>query len=255
MYRQINVHSDDWKFQRIRWITSKESIQSYDLTTVTYGLACAPYLALRTILQLIEDEGQKFPLAVPCLKQGRYVDNIFGGNDSIEEIQDIIYQLNQLCMAGGFPLQKWASNDKIILKSLSSDNQNSPHILSSNQDSYVTILGLQWHPSIDSFQFILDCPIKTSTTKRSILSTIAQLFDPLGFLSPVIIKAKILIQNLWVNKFGRDDSLPSSIADNWIIFVNELQDLKSITIPRWIEIKSKFQVQLHGFCDASIQNH
>ena len=158
-------------------------------------------------------------------------------------------------MAGGFPLQKWASNDKIILKSLSSNNQNSPHIFSSNQDSYVTILGLQWHPCIDSFQFILDCPIKISTTKRSILSTIAQLFDPLGFLSPVIIKAKILIQNLWVNKFGWDDSLPSSIADNWIIFVNELQDLKSITIPRWIGIKSKFQVQLHGFCDASIQNH
>lgn len=110
MYRQINVHSDDWKFQRIRWSTSEDSLQSFDLTTVTYGLACAPYQALRTILQLIEDEGKKFPLAVPCLQQGRYVDDIFGGADTIEGVQEIIHQLDHLCMAGGFPLQKWASN-------------------------------------------------------------------------------------------------------------------------------------------------
>jgi len=114
MYRQINVHSDDWKFQRIRWSASEDSLQSFDLTTVTYGLACA-YLALRTISQLIEDEGKEFPLAVPCLRQGRYVDDIFGGAEWVEKVQEIIHQLCQLCMAGGFPLQTWASNNANIL--------------------------------------------------------------------------------------------------------------------------------------------
>jgi len=103
-------------------------------------------------------------------------------------------------MAGGFPLQKWASNDESILKNLSFDHQTNPHFLSTNQDSCVAIFGLQWQPTLDSFQFILDRPTTTSTTKRSILLTIAKLFDPLGFLSPIIIKAKVLIQNLWVNK-------------------------------------------------------
>jgi len=251
MYRQIKVHSDDWKFQRIRWSTFEDSTQSYELTTVTYGLACAPYLALRTIAQLIEDEGKNFPLAVPCLKQGRYVDDIFGGAESVEKVKEIIHQLCQLCMAGGFALQKWASNNINVLNHLPSDRRINPDVISIDQDSFVSVLGLQWQPASDCFRFILDRPLTTTITKRTILSTIAKFFDPLGLLSPVIIKAKVLIQDLWIIKLEWDEPVPVPIADKWIAFVNELEDLKAITIPRWIGIKPGCQLQLHGFCDAS----
>jgi len=82
---------------------------TYHLTIVTYGLVCALFLALRTMLQLIQDEGSKFPLAVPAVINGRYVDDLFGGADTLEKIQNIVQQTNQLCMAGSFPLQKWSS--------------------------------------------------------------------------------------------------------------------------------------------------
>lgn len=104
MYRQIQIHQDNWDLQRILWIDSNNQIHSYRLTTITYGFNCAPYLALRTIQQLITDEGRRFPLAIPSLTQGRYVDDIFGGADSISETKTIINQLIQLCKAGGFPL-------------------------------------------------------------------------------------------------------------------------------------------------------
>ncbi|XP_043277806.1 uncharacterized protein [Venturia canescens] len=61
MYRQINVHPEDWDLQRILWLNSSGEIEKYQLTTVTYGLACAPFLAMRVMLQLIQDEGHKFP--------------------------------------------------------------------------------------------------------------------------------------------------------------------------------------------------
>lgn len=155
MYRQIKVHSDDWKFQRIRWSTSEDSVQSYELTIITYELACAPYLALRTLAQLIDDEGKNFPLAVPCLKQGRYVDDIFGGAESIEKVQEIINQLCQLCMAGGFPLQKWASNNINGLNHLPSDRCINPDAISIDQDSVVSVLGLQWQPVSALFWIVL----------------------------------------------------------------------------------------------------
>lgn len=103
------------------------------------------------------------------------------------------------------------------------------------------------------FRFILDRPLTITITKRTILSTIAKFFDPLGLLSTVIIKAKVLIQNLWIIKLEWDEPVPTAIADKWIAFVNDLEDLKAITIPRWIGIKTDCQLQLHGFCDAS--NH
>lgn len=92
--------------QRILWIDQNQEISTYQLSTVTYGLACAPFLALRTLAQLVEDEGTKYPLAIPSLTKGRYVDDIFGGADSIKQTQDIISHLVSLCKAGGSPLQK-----------------------------------------------------------------------------------------------------------------------------------------------------
>lgn len=121
MYRQIKVHPDDWDFQRILWIDQNQEISTYQLSTVTYGLACAPFLALRTLAQLVEDEGTKFPLAIPSLTKGRYVDDIFGGADSIKQTQEIILQLISLCKASGFPLQKWTTIETLSILSLSKD--------------------------------------------------------------------------------------------------------------------------------------
>lgn len=70
MYRQINVHQDDWNLQRILWIDKDNSITPYQLTTVTYGTKSAPFLAIRTMLQLTKDEGHKFPLAIDSLIKG-----------------------------------------------------------------------------------------------------------------------------------------------------------------------------------------
>ncbi|XP_071579486.1 uncharacterized protein [Temnothorax nylanderi] len=69
--KQINVHEDDWNLQRILWIDEQLNEMSYHLTTVTYGNKAAPFLAVPTLPQLVEDEGHNFPLAVPSIIQGR----------------------------------------------------------------------------------------------------------------------------------------------------------------------------------------
>lgn len=207
MYRQIKVHPEDWDFQRILWINKFNNILTYQLTTVTYRLACAPFLALRTLKQLVEDEGNKFPLAIPVLNKGHYVDDFFG--DTIQ--QDIVQELSKLCMAGGFLLQKWTSNHPAILQSIQSDKQINATSLQIEDDMTVHALGLCWKPSSDTFHFTLQLSPTKVITKRAILSTIAKLFDPLGLLSPVIVRAKIIIQELWSIKLDWDDPLPSHL--------------------------------------------
>lgn len=232
MYRQIKVHPDDWDYQRILWLDQTDKIITYQLTTVTYGLACAPFLALRTLTQLVNDEGKNFPLAIQILNKGRYVDDIFGGADTIEQAQALIHDLNQLCMAGGFPLQKWASNHPAIIRSIPSEKQIGTSLLNTDKDTIIHALGLCWKPAADQFQFTLQLSITNTITKRAILSTISKLFDPLGFLSPIIITAKILIQELWSIKLSWDDPLPPLIANRWITFIEQLKDLPKLTFPR-----------------------
>ncbi|GFT25027.1 integrase catalytic domain-containing protein [Trichonephila clavipes] len=61
MYRQILISQDDACFQQIFWRKSpEEPLVIFKLNTVTYGTSCAPFLAIRTLKQLCEDENIAF---------------------------------------------------------------------------------------------------------------------------------------------------------------------------------------------------
>ena len=60
------------------------------------------------------------------------------------------------------------------------------------------------------------------------------MFDPLGLCCPVTIKAKVLLQYLWQNKYGWNDIVPDHIKSEWIKIVNELKTNLDYEIPRYI---------------------
>ncbi|KMQ85702.1 hypothetical protein RF55_15590 [Lasius niger] len=151
MFRQINVYPDDWDLQRILWVDDQLNITSYQLTIATYGTRPAPFLAVQVLLQLVEDEGINYSLAVALLTKGRYVDDIYGGADNLKKLTFTALQLVDLCKTGGFPLAKWQSNHSDLLKTLSPDNTSTEsHIF---ENVHGKILGLTWHPQSDRFIF------------------------------------------------------------------------------------------------------
>ncbi|XP_036140527.1 uncharacterized protein LOC118644887 [Monomorium pharaonis] len=118
MYRQILIHPDDRKFQRIFWET-ESGIRTYELNTVTFGVASAPFLAIRTIQQLADDEGLKFTRARDVLKRDLYVDDLLTGADSLDEVLKIRDEIIELLQRGGFNIRQWASNHKHALDNIS----------------------------------------------------------------------------------------------------------------------------------------
>ena len=74
-------------------------------------------------------------------------------------------------------------------------------------------------------------PIAGAITKRNILSKIACIFDPMGWLAPVVITAKILMQSLWLLRVGWDDTLPDEFVSRWLLWQSELALLKEVTVP------------------------
>ena len=115
------------------------------------------------------------------------------------------------------------------------------------------ILGIAWHTTNDCFMFHLEnITQENRVTKRTILSRIARLFDPLGWLGPVIVQAKILMQSLWLLKVDWDDALPEDVVCKWLTWVKELPHISKIRIPRWTGFTPHTRVvELHGFADAS----
>ncbi|KAL0803272.1 hypothetical protein ABMA28_017250 [Loxostege sticticalis] len=78
-------------------------------------------------------------------------------------------------------------------------------------------------------------------------------FDPLGFLLYVTVKARILLQDIWRSKIGGDDEIEASHFAAWQTWLTELDSASKIKIPRWVltDDFDKLTAELHIFCDAS----
>ncbi|XP_046417426.1 uncharacterized protein LOC124178233 [Neodiprion fabricii] len=236
MYRQILVHPDDRDLQRILWKTEQDQDpREYRFNTVTYCLASAPFLAIRTIQQLAHDEQANFPLGASTLQRDIYVDDILTGADNQTQLLSLLKELWEICMAGGFPLKKWMSNNSTLLTHIpESDRLVKGNMSWAPTEETDSTLGLQWSQQSDTF------PV-----------TAAQLFDPLGWLTPVTTQAKITIQSTWLINAKWDDPLPQHISQDWREFHTQGTTFANIRIPRWL-IRTN-RIELRGFSDASEQ--
>ncbi|XP_029176084.1 uncharacterized protein LOC114944355 [Nylanderia fulva] len=251
MYRQISVHHEDRDYQRILWQPPGcAHINHYQLNTVTYGTACAPYLAMRVLQQLNEEDGHEFPLAQTIFRDSIYVDDTLFGADEISDAIKTRDQLIALMKRGQFDLRKWTANSSELLADIPLDRRQSD--LAIKSDDSLKVLGLSWSPHTDSFCFKVSSGTSGANTKRSVLSLIAKLYDPLGWASPVVITAKILLQELWLAKIDWDDPLPPDLLQHWISYYSDLPKLETIKIPRWTgSHRDNLGMELHGFADAS----
>lgn len=117
MYRQILISSKDRLYQKILFRSSlDDKIEDYHLNTVTFGINCAPFLALRTLLQLADGEQSRFPLGSKILRESMYVDDALVGNHTINDALKALDQLIGILRTAGFELRKWVSNSKQIFK-------------------------------------------------------------------------------------------------------------------------------------------
>lgn len=91
-----------------------------------------------------------------------------------------------------------------------------------------------------------------SLTKRILLKEIASIFDPLGFLAPFIIKAKILLQEVWAARQDWDDPLNQGLEMKARLWFSDLDNFKEIRVQRCIQVKDEVvSMTLHTFVDAS----
>ncbi|XP_037827102.1 uncharacterized protein LOC119615101 [Lucilia sericata] len=253
MYRQILVDPKYTPYQRIVFRDNPNSpICDYELKTVTFGVNCAPYLAIRTLLQLADDVQGLYPIASSILRNSMYVDDVLAGahseNDSIRARNELIQALK----SAGFDLRKWTSNSQSILADIPSDFLLHENFLKFEDYSSAKTLGIRWNACLDEFFFIASQFQESSNfTKREVLSKIAKLFDPAGWLAPCIVQAKIIMQKIWIDGTGWDETLAPDTLNQWKAFEDNYPTINAIRIPRWIDYVPKAEVQFHGFCDAS----
>ncbi|XP_062528845.1 uncharacterized protein LOC134200289 isoform X1 [Bombyx mori] len=245
MYRQIEVDESQRHLQLILWRDkSTQPLKIFQLNTVTYGTASAPFLSTRCLLQLSRDCLEN-PDVANVIEHDFYVDDLNTGSSSKEKLQSTIKGVVEKLSEACFPLRKFRTNVPEIFDDISVTKQSQDFC----KDS--TVLGLNWSPETDTLRFLTKLECNLPITKRNILSVSSKLFDPLGLLSATTIIPKTLLQKLWLLKNGWDDPIPDQIKAEWQEFLANLNQLSTLEIPRHVICQAPDNVELHCFTDAS----
>ena len=115
-------------------------------------------------------------------------------------------------------------------------------------------LGVWWLSDQDVFTFRENAPSSDfKYTKRNFLKQIATLFDPIGFLAPFTIRAKMLLQQMWMAGLDWDEELTEPLTNAAWAWFSELPELTLLQIPQCLLVGGKQidNVSLHTFVDAS----
>ncbi|XP_065170182.1 uncharacterized protein [Atheta coriaria] len=200
-------------------------------------------IRIKTLLEFLKEHWEEFKLNHQAICMA-----VSALND---EAKAQIAQIVDLSMAGGFPIQKWNSNHPDVLSDVPPAKRLEALFKPMHENYTVHALGLAWQPRADTFHFTIDMAVNVSVTKRKILSAVVQVFDPLGFFTPVVMVAKIFIQELWTPKLGWDNELSHDTSQIWIQYLNQLRELQQLSIPRWLQLHATSTFEIHGFCDAS----
>ena len=275
-FLNIEVDTQDRDCLRFLWV---EDFNAKDLSVIVYrfrrlifGANCSPFLLNAVLRYHIAKYEVVDPQIATRLATSFYVDDLVSGSSDTEGGRKLFLSAKEHMKAAGLNLRKWKTSDPVLAKEFEEEkiitaSQN----VSPTEETYAKetlgseeghdstkVLGISWNIGSDDFTFdfrkFINIDEDVKVTKRTILSIIAKLFDPLGLVSPVIVGLKILFQELCTLKLGWDDEVPK---DQKVVFdriVSDLKETGNISLPRCLYGKETGTVKscyLHGFADAS----
>ncbi|XP_076089954.1 uncharacterized protein LOC143061985 [Mytilus galloprovincialis] len=248
-FLHIGLDEKDRDFTRFFWLSDTDNpsstLTTYRFKSILFGATSSPFILNATLLKHLDACNTNIS---EIMKNDLYVDNILSSLENEDDAAKYFVQARSLMSEAGFNLRSWSSNCSKL-----TDLAKQYDVC--EKETFVKILGLKWDTVKDTITFqkvdLFDIELP-NITKREILKQSSRIYDPLGLLSPVSVRAKILMQTLWEQKYEWDEPLPLEIQTTW---KNLAKDLEKTT---YTELKRPYfpnlpdqKTQLHVFVDAS----
>ncbi|XP_055584735.1 uncharacterized protein LOC129737599 [Uranotaenia lowii] len=261
MYHQIRIRKEDRNSQRFLWRSDPEKKpEIFFMDVATFGSSCSPATAQFVKNSNAKRFTEKYPAAVENILNAHYVDDYVISFKTPQEAKLVSEQVRTIHKSGGFELRNFCSNNTEVLQHLGEQQlENVKEFNSKTKLAPENVLGIQWETVSDELRFStkmredIEQVIKTGRrpTKREILRCVMSMFDPLGLLAPYLIFGKILIQEVWRKGHGWDDPIDDETFELWRRWIEMIQHIHDVRIPRCYFSRAVDEVEIHTFVDAS----
>ncbi|XP_070407941.1 uncharacterized protein [Nothobranchius furzeri] len=259
MFHQFHVRNSDQDYLRFLWWKKGDlsaQPQEYRMRVHIFGAASSPGCANYGLKHLATEHKDLYPVGSQFIMKDFYVDDGITSTDGSDKAIQLAEEARRLCALGGLRLHKFVSNDRAVLESIPSSER-----VADIKDLDLTFdnipseraLGIQWHIKSDCLKFNINLKDQPAT-RRGILSTVASLYDPLGFVAPFLLIGKGVLQEICRHGTGWDDPLTNELRPRWERWKKDLTNLERINIPRSYAPTGFGKVtkrELHHFSDAS----
>ena len=257
MFYQILLKEEDRDYHRFLWWGDKEEPEIYRWRVHPFGSAASPCNAIFTIKEHARRYKEKFPRATETIIHSTLVDDNLDSVSTPEEAVQLLKDLEELYGLAGMKLGKFISNSEAVLRAFPPEKA-APSLdvaefcTKDLQLPLVKALGVIYLSQSDEFSFQMQQPETQKWTRRTILTHEAKLYDPHGFISPHIARARMILQLTWRDKLGWDEKVTGETLALWVTWLAETELLPTLRIPRGISPDAaNGQMELHVFCDAS----
>ena len=263
-FRQYRIHPDHRTFLRFFWplgISKNRGapVREFWSTTLDFGISASPFIHCAGIRfhvrQLAREHAEKARL-LSDIEQHFYMDDLVFTTESADEGFESFDFLFKAFGAGGFKLRKWATNCADLGRRMA-ESLSDPEVQVAFDQEDFKFLGMGWNLRTDQLHISVSAAVATlegsRPSKRSVLRGAAQIFDPLGLISPLTIRPKILLQTLWKQKLDWDTELTGKNLEDFKETTESLRTAQQFRIQRSINTNADdIARELHVFCDSSL---
>ena len=252
MYLQLLIPEHQRDVLRFLWIDDDGNLVELRMTRHIFGGIWCAASTTYAIRRAMKEAGASHVIS-KILEDSMYVDDLLYSPPPHVLAPQLAEKIRQLGESKNFCFVKWNGTPQEILEFIPDEHKEKGD-REIETDPNTKTLGIRWNMTTDEFFYgkRYELP-KGPMDKRTMLSLVASVYDPIGLIYPLIVFGRIMLQRATKLKVGWDDELPADIVKPWTKWWNMLDNLPEIKFPRCIlgDMDPTLEVELHHFCDAS----
>ncbi len=263
MFHQFHVKKGDQDYLRFLWWENGNleiTPSVYRMGVHLFGAASSPGCSNFGLKHLATLGRSQYSEDTICfIQRNFYVDDGLISVQTETEAIHLIKESRELCSTGRLRLHKFVSNSERVMATIP-EKERAPIKdldMALSLPQMERALGVDWCITSDSFKFRVKVK-NNPLTRRGVLSTMASVYDPLGFMAPFVLLGKQILQQMCKEKVSWDEEVPENLRPLWESWIRDLPNLAEMEIKRDF-LPSNFgeatRYELHHFADASVTGY